>query len=232
MKKKKSIPNNFFLALLLFLIVIGISSFLLFSNKNLKYSINEKKVLGISDSLKIIELNYNQFRDEILTDISIKLNKETCCEKNVFLLKLDNNNIVNVKLFNHCKKCPIICGENYVNRILINSDNQILVNENLIQKDLLISKLESILEKSYKEDHEYFSFEWDKTTKKENIEFIFLSIQKAYLKYYKKISEQKFHKDLSLLTQNELEEVNSIEFNLFLGVGNRIFDLIPPPKNY
>ena len=91
MKRKKS---NIKLIPFLFIIilVIGTIVYTFSLNKNDSLCKNKKIFLGIKETLKIIELeSYNQLKEEILTEISIKLNKETCCDENEFLLKSGNS---------------------------------------------------------------------------------------------------------------------------------------------
>ncbi|NJM79728.1 MAG: hypothetical protein HC854_09095 [Flavobacterium sp.] len=206
------------------------SCYFLFSNKNFKYCSNENYLLGIHDSLPVIEINYNNYREDILKEIALKLNKETCCKTNEFLLKLSNNEKVNTTLFNYCRSCPIICGGRTHTRVLINRDYQLLVNEIPVENDSLTKYVFNLLKKP-NTDYEYVKncmLYWDLTTNKEYIEKTLIDIKKGYQLYYEEIALQQFGKQICKLTQKEIEEIKREEISIYLGVGNRI--TIPPPQ--
>ena len=205
----------------------------MFSNKTFKYCSNENYLLGIHDSLPVIQINYNNYRNDILEEIAIKLNKETCCETNEFLLKMSNNETINVKLLNLCKSCPIYCGERWsFARVLLNRDNISLVNEKPIDNDSLVNHLHNLLKKPITDYNHYVEnviFYWDLTTKKEYIEKTFIAIKKAYQLYYEEIAYQKFGKPMCKLTKDEIKFIKREEMSIYLGIGDRPLRLPPPP---
>lgn len=229
-KRKKYYSSKAFLfASLITIFLVG--CYFLFSNKTFKYCSNENYLLGIHDSLPIIEINYNNNRNDILEEITIKLNKETCCKNHEFLLKLSNNETVNVTLFNHCKSCGILCGNMSFTRILLNQNNQVFVNERPIFNDSLTNHLHNLLKKT-NTDYDYVEncmLYWDLTTKKEHIEKTFIAIKKAYQLYYDEIAFKRFGKSICELTKKEKEEIKRNQSSIYLGAGNRIFEPIPPP---
>ncbi|KIX20001.1 hypothetical protein SY27_15905 [Flavobacterium sp. 316] len=231
MKKRRKYYNSKVFLFASILTIFLVSSYSLFSNKTFQYCSNENYLLGIHDSLPVIEINYNNYRNDILEEIAIKLKKETCCELNEFLLKLSTNETVNVTLFNYCKSCDVICGNKSFTRILLNRDNQLLVNERPIENDSLTNYLHNLLKKP---DTDYNYVEncmlyWDLTTDKDYIEKTFIAIKKSYQLYYEEMALQKFGKQICELAQKELEEIKRKELSIYLGVGNRIFEPLPPP---
>lgn len=197
-----------------------------------QYCSNENYLLGIHDSLPVIEINYNNYRHDILEEITIKLNRETCCEKNEFLLKLSTNETVNVTLFNYCRSCGVICGEYSFTRVLINRDRLVLVNESPIASDSLANYIHAFLKKP-DSDYNYVEncmLDWDLTTNKESIEQAFIDIKKGYQLYYKELALQKFGKPICELTQKETEAIKRKKSSIYLGVGYRIQHVPPPPK--
>ncbi|WP_445457575.1 hypothetical protein [Flavobacterium sp. HNIBRBA15423] len=231
MKKRKKYYNGKVVLFATFTTIVLVSCYFLFSNKTFQYCSNENYLLGIHDSLPVIEINYNNYRNDILEEISLKLNKETCCKTHEFLLKLSANETVNVTLFNYCRSCGIICGNRSFTRILLNRKNQVLVNERPIPNDSLVNYLHKLLKKpitSY--DYvENVSIMWDLTTNKQEIEKTFIAIKKAYQLYYEEIALQRFGKHICQLTKKEKEEIKRNQSSIYLGAGNRIFELIPPP---
>ena len=206
------------------------SCYFLISNKTFKYCSNENYLLGIHDSLPLIEINYNNYRHDILEEITIKLNRETCCEKNEFLLKLSTNETVNVILFNHCKSChPFLSHHWNYDDLYLNRENELLHNYQIQSIDSLSLKAYNRLKKEYPLDNMDFVIEWHKTTKPEIIEKVFLEIQKGYLLYYKELALQKFGKTICDLNQKETEAIKREESSIYLGIGNRISEPPPPP---
>ena len=203
----------------------------MFSNKTFQYCANEKYLLGIHDSLPVVSINYNQYRKDILEEITIKLDKETCCEHHEFLFKLSNNETVNVTLFNHCRSCPIFCGGQSFTRVLIIRDNQVLVNEIPIANDSLANYIHEFLKKP-DTDYNYVEncmLDWDLTTSKESIEQAFIDIQKGSQLYYEEIAQKKFGKPICELTKKEIESIKRKKSSIYLGLGYRIQHVPTPP---
>ena len=204
----------------------------MFSNKTFQYCFKENYLLGIHDSLPIIEINYNNYRNDILEEITIKLNKETCCETNEFLLKMSNNEMVNVTLFNYCKSCGVICSENSFTHVLINRDHLVLVNESPIANDSLANYIHEFLKKP-DSDYNYVEncmLDWDLTTNKESVEQAFIDIKKGYQLYYEELALEKFGKSICDLAQKEIAAIKREKSSIYLGVGYRIHHVPPPPK--
>lgn len=231
MRERKKYNNSKTLLFASFITIFLVSCYFLFSNKTFKYCSNENYLLGIHDSLPTIEINYNNYRNDILAEISLKLNKETCCKTNEFLLKMNLNESVNVKLFNYCRSCPMHCGGRLFTRILLNRNNELLVNEVPIFNDSLVNHLHDLLKKPATDDYyvENVILYWDLTAKEEELEKTFIAIKKAYQLYYEEIALQKFGKPICELTKKETNEIKREESSIYLGVGNRIFELLPPP---
>lgn len=166
--RKKELNIILFPFLLLLVLIIGFFIYSSSSGESNNLCKNQRIILGVKDSLKVIELeNYNQLRDELLTDISIKLNKETCCKKNEFLLELENGKKVNIFLSNNCKSCePFFHHHWFFNRILINRDNQILINESLCNLDSVSYRISQILKEDENSFNEDIGIIWDLTADK------------------------------------------------------------------
>ena len=128
MKNKKQTYKSNFIFLLVTISIVLISGSIYYFNK-LKIDNYENYLLGISDTLKTIEINYNDNKEDILLDISTKLNKDLCCNKVKFNLKINNIKNVNVTSFKFCKKCVFHYHIFQCSSIFINRNNQILYNE-------------------------------------------------------------------------------------------------------
>ncbi|VXB57855.1 conserved hypothetical protein [Flavobacterium sp. 9AF] len=232
MRKRKKYYNSKGFLFASLITTFLVSGYFLFSNKTFQYCSYEKYLLGIPDSLPTISIDYNQYQKDILEEITIKLNQETCCKTHEFLLKLSTNETVNVTLFNHCKSCPIVCGGRLFTRVLINRDNQVLINERPITKNSLANYIHEFLKKP-DTDYNYVEnclLDWDLTTNKESIEQAFIDIQKGYLKYYEEIAQKEFGKPICELTKNEIESIKREKSSIYLGVGYRIHEPPPPPS--
>ncbi|WP_130735059.1 hypothetical protein [Flavobacterium sp. J27] len=232
MRKRKKYYNSKGFLFASLITIFLVSGYFLFSNKTFKYCSNEKYLLDIHDSLPVVSIDYNQYRKDILDEITLKLNEETCCKTHEFLLKLSTNETVNVTLFNHCKSCPIVCGGRLFTRVLINRDNQVLVNERPIANDSIANYIHEFLKKP-DTDYNYVEnciLNWDLTTNKEFIEQTFIDIQKGYQLYYEEIAQKKFGKPICELTKKEIESIKREKSSIYLGVGYKIPEPpIPPP---
>lgn len=232
MKKRKKYYNGKVVLFATFTTIFLVSCYFLFSNKTFQYCSNENYLLGIHDSLPVIEINYNNYSNDILEEITIKLNKETCCKTNEFLLKLSTNEMVNVALFNYCRSCGVICGEYSFTRVLINRNNLVLVNESPIASDSLANYIHEFLKKP-DSDYNYVEncmLDWDLTTNKESIEQAFIDIKKGYQLYYEEIAQKEFGKPIYELTKKEIESIKKEKSSIYLGVGYRIQHVPTPPK--
>ena len=218
--------------LILFLIIV----FFIYTNNSGESNNlckNQKNVLGVNDSLKVIKLeNYNQLRDELLTDISIKLNKETCCEENEFLLELENGKKVNIFLSNNCKSCePFFHHHWFFSKILINRENQVLINEKLCNLDSVSDRINLILKEDENSLNEDIGIVWDLTADKNIIEKVISKTQDGYLLYYSDIAREKFNLELCDLTEVQLAEVKERNKSQFhIAFGYRFYELLPKNK--
>lgn len=231
MRKKIKYSNNSVTVVITFITVFFVCCYFLFSNKTFKYCSNENYLLGIHDSLPSISINYNQFRNELLEEISIKLKKETCCETNEFQLQLENNETINVKLHNECESCPVYINNRFYYRILLNKDNQLLFQARPITLDSLSLNIYDCLKNEDLIDSVNFMFYWDKPCQKKAIEKVFLNIKKGYQLYYEEVGQQRFGKSLCKLSKTEFKAIKREQSNIYLGVGERKSLPPPPPKN-
>ncbi len=228
--KKKGLNIILFSFLLLLVLIIGICIYSNNTVESYKLCKNQKNILGLKDSLKVIKLdNYNQLRDELLTDISIKLNKETCCKKNEFLLELENGNKVNLFLSNNCEKCePFFHHHWFFNKILINRDNQILIKERLCDLDSVSDRISQILKEEEDSFNEDIGIIWDLTADRNMIEKVINETQSGYLLYYSSLSKEKFNLEICDLNDAQLREIkqkNKSEFHIAFGY--RFHELLP-----
>ena len=226
MKNKKQTYKSNFIFLLVTISIVLISGSIYYFNK-LKIDNYENYLLGISDTLKTIEINYNDNKEDILLDISTKLNKDLCCNKVKFNLKINNTKNVNVTSFKFCKKCVFHYHIYQCSSIFINRNNQILYNESLVEFDSVKFKVFETLKKRNPIDKEYFEFRWDKTTSDTLIKKTLIEIQKGHLLYYENESEKLFNKPIKNLSVEELDSINKVKFNLYLDL-SRMIDPIPP----
>ena len=226
MKNKKQTYKSNFIFLLVTISIVLISGSIYYFNK-LKIDNYENYLLGISDTLKTIEINYNDNKEDILLDISTKLNKDLCCNKVKFNLKINNIKNVNVTSFKFCKKCVFHYHIFQCSSIFINRNNQILYNESLVEFDSVKFKVFETLKKRNPIDKEYFEFRWDKTTSDTLIKKTLIEIQKGHLLYYENESEKLFNKPIKNLSVEELDSINKVKFNLYLDL-SRMIDPIPP----
>lgn len=229
MRKKIKYSNNSATVVITFITVFFVGCYFLFSNKTFKYCSNENYLLDIHETLPNISINYNQFRNELLEEISIKLKKETCCQTNEFLLQLENNETINVKLHNECKNCPIYINDRFYYRILLYKDNRLFLQDRPITLDSLSLNIYDCLKNEDLSDNVNFMFYWDKPSQKKTIENVFLNVKKGYQLYYEEMALQQFSKQLCKLSQKETEEIKRKKSSIYLGVGNRIFEPLPPP---
>ena len=230
MKRKKKInKNNFIVLLATTFILVLISGSIYYVNK-LKIDTNENYLLGISDTLRNIEINYNDDKEEILLDISTKLNKDLCCNKANFNLKINEIKSLNVFTSKFCKTCMYSCFDWPHDNIMINRNNEILYNESLLELDSIKFKIFKTLKKRNPIDKEYFKFRWDKTTSDTLIKKTFIEIQKGHLLYYENESKKLFHKSIGNLNKEELDSINKVKFNLYLDL-SRMLDPIPLPPS-
>lgn len=230
MKSKKKInKSNFIVLLAITFILVLISGSIYYVNK-LKIDNNENYLLGISDTLRTFEINYNDDKEEILLDISTKLNKDLCCNKVKFNLKINNTKNVNVTSFKFCKKCVFHYHIFQCSSIFINRNNQILYNESLLELDSVKFKVFETLKKRNPIDKKYFEFRWDKTTSDTLIKKTLIEIQKGHLLYYENESEKLFNKPIKNLSLEELDSINKVKFNVYLDL-SRMLPPLPPPSS-
>ncbi|MFN7043585.1 MAG: hypothetical protein ACK4M1_00190 [Flavobacterium sp.] len=224
MKNKKQIKNSNYIVLLSTISILLISGSIFYFNK-LKINSNENYILGISDTLKGIEINFNDDKEEILLDISTKLNKDLCCNKVNFNLKINDSKYINVTTFKFCKKCVFHYHIFHCSSIFINRNNQILYNESLVELDFVKFKVFETLKKRNPIDNEYFKFRWDKTTSDTLIKKTLIEIQKGHLLYYENESKKIFNKPIKNLSLEELDSINKVKFNVYLNLST-----IAPPS--
>lgn len=224
MKNKKQIKNSNYIVLLSTISILLISGSIFYFNK-LKINSNENYLLGISDTLKGIEINFNDGKEEILLDISTKLNKDLCCNKVNFNLKINDSKYINVTTFKFCKKCVFHYHIFHCSSIFINRNNQILYNESLVELDFVKFKVFETLKKRNPIDNEYFKFRWDKTTSDTLIKKTLIEIQKGHLLYYENESKKIFNKPIKNLSLEELDSINKVKFNVYLNLST-----IAPPS--
>ena len=224
MKNKKQIKNSNYIVLLSTISILLISGSIFYFNK-LKINSNENYLLGISDTLKGIEINFNNEKEEILLDISTKLNKDLCCNKVNFNLKINDSKYINVTTFKFCKKCVFHYHIFHCSSIFINRNNQILYNESLVELDFVKFKVFETLKKRNPIDNEYFKFRWDKTTSDTLIKKTLIEIQKGHLLYYENESKKIFNKPIKNLSLEELDSINKVKFNVYLNLST-----IAPPS--
>lgn len=229
MKTKKQINKSNYIVFFTTIITLAISGLFFYFNQ-LKIDANENHLLGISDTLKKIEINYNEDKEAILLDISTKLNKDLCCNNVNFNLKINDLKFVNVSTSKFCKICIY---SSYIfwadNNILINRNNQILYDESLIKLDSVKFKVFETLKRRNPIAHEYFSLKWDKTTSDTLIKKTLIEIQKGHLLYYENESEKIFNKPIKNLSLEELKSINKVKFNVYLDLSRMLPPLPPPP---
>lgn len=230
MKKKKQIKKSNYFVLIATISTLIISGSIYYFNK-LKFDSNENYLLGISDTLKTIEINYNDDKEDILLDISTKLNKDLCCNKVEFNLKINNTENVNITSFKFCKKCVFHYHIFQCSSIFINRNNQILYNESLVELDSVKFKVYEILKKRNPIDKEYFKIRWDKTTSDTLIKKTLIEIKKGHLLFYENESKKIFNKSIYNLSKEELDSINKVKFNVYLDLSRMLPPLPPPPHN-
>ena len=225
MKTKKQINKSNYIVFFTTIITLVISGLFFYFNQ-LKIDANENYLLGISDTLKKIEINYNEDKETILLDISTKLNKDLCCNNINFNLKINDSKFVNVTTSKFCIKCPYPpCSGMNPNNILISRNDQILYNESLVELDSVKFKVFETLKKRNPIDKEYFEFRWDITTSDTLIKKTLIEIQKGHLLYYENESEKLFNKPIKNLSLEELDSINKVKFNVYLNLST-----IAPPS--
>ena len=181
--------------------------------------------------IKLIYLKYNNFKNEILLDIAIKLNEDLCCKKVNFNLKIDDSKLVNVTTSKKCTFCSMhYISAFYNDNILINRNDLILYNYRIIELDSIKYKIFETLKKRVPLDKEFFSVEWDKTAKESTIKNVLIEIQKGHLIYYENESEKIFKKPIKDLNKFELDSINENKFLLFLNLSPISLPNLPPLK--
>jgi len=215
----------------LVLIIILTFCFVFLNSDKKKINENENYLLGISDTLKSIKIDFNNFKNEILLDIAIKLNEDLCCKKVNFNLEIDDSKLVNVTTSKKCSFCSMHYRTAfYSDNIFINRNNLIFYNAKLIKIDSIKHKVSKTLKKRTPLDKEFFSVEWDKTAKESTIKNVLLEIQKGHLIYYENESEKIFKKPIKDLNKFELDSINENKFLLFLNLSPITLPELPPLK--
>lgn len=184
---------------------------------------NETSLFSISDTTKIIEINYSDDREVILDSIENKFNYDICEKRINFGLLLKNNDTINLQIRKECaigyiKSGPkaFILITNVGDILFDNYKNPIDSVKNLIKESLL-----------YRDDFSMpeIAIQWKPEAPIDSIEKVLLNIEKGYMIAYNSLSNSMFRKTICELNKSQFDSLeNILPFNILIYLPK------PPPK--
>ena len=220
-RRKTNFKITLFIAIA---ILLSVCSFLIFQNKSFKYCSNERELLGITDTIKEINLILKQNKEKLIEDINSQYNYDISDKLLKFKIKLSNDQFIGMSVLS--MKKYFYCGFN-TKVIYINRNNQLLLEEQLIEKEKVKNIIYNLLLSQNYYDKFNLSLEWERTSSLQTIENVLIQIKEAYQLYYQTKAKEKFNKNICELNEEELSEINQLNYSLI--ITKTYLDKIPPP---
>ena len=213
-------------------ISILILSFILFGCKN---NSEYKKLNSYYQSQTKIEhptakIDFTKRKNKLIEDIETQIGINLC-ENGLLTVTTEFKSEEIIFPAYVFKSCEEFISIHNVVEIQINSDNRVIVYDELVDKNEKVSKkiLKATKEMMLRKGRNklLYSFNWEKDTKPESIKLRLIEILKAIKLYANSISLETFNKPIDDLNKNELNKLNEI-FEIKIGFDD--YEMLPPPK--
>lgn len=189
-------------------------------------------LVSVPDSLKIISLDYNVTANQLLDSLEAKLDNDVCDEFVSFGLRLQNQDVVQIRYEKRCQDNIISCfGRYFEVNALLNQDGLLLMGHEIITIDSIKHWMRTNFTDKGNITYAKVLFGWDEKTPKDSIEKVITTIKDGYQMVYEDLSQAVFSKNVCDLEASQVKRLHklipfTISFDLV-----RTHHLPPPPTS-
>ena len=195
------------------------------------YCSNALALISAPDSLTVVELDYNQPEDSMISLLEQKLEQELC-EETYFGIPLQlpiqhalaKSVAIKVRTNKRCSTDPVYMRLRYMFPIFLLNAERLLIDHEVGRMDSIRSQIHDFYFDGYFDGMDgaqaaFLRLKWNQIVRKETIEQVLAAIIEGYLDAAETFAQRRFKSDLCSLTSEQLLSVQkdfpfALEFQL------------------